>query len=283
MSDIKWFINSNDLITGPYSKDEIKSKKMNALSSVENSQSDLVWCKYLTQWIPLKDWDPNQILEGSTFISEKNQKFSSDQSSYQNKSINNSIENSITITTTNSIIKSSEKSSENQTNKLKVQLAGVDQGLFSFPELLEYITHQNNISDIAIFDPAQFIWKDIYQFPVIVDKLGLSRRKTPRVPLLAQFSGQLIRTSSSHETQDFSARVVTVSEGGVGLTDVYDLKLGDTIKGTIASPYFFAGLYIEAEVTYAGTDGYTGLKFTSITDEAQSQIIGYVRKFSKES
>ena len=75
--------------------------------------------------------------------------------------------------------------------------------------------------------------------------------------------------------------MVTISEGGMGFTEVFDLKIGDTVEGQISSPHFFQPLNVNADVIYSGLDGYIGMKFTQINDEAKSAIIEYIKKFGK--
>jgi hypothetical protein len=93
---------------------------------------------------------------------------------------------------------------------------------------------------------------------------------------MAQFSGK-----STNSTENVSYRVINISQSGIGFTDNFDLRIGDEVEGQISSPHFFQPLNIKAEVVYAGQDGYIGLKFTQIPDEALASIIDYVKKYSK--
>jgi hypothetical protein len=155
-----------------------------------------------------------------------------------------------------------------------VQLNFVDQPAMNRNELMSFASRVENPSQIAIFDPKLKEWKEIYAFKEIVEKLGLTRRKHPRVPILAQFSG----VTSQHEK--LNARLVTISIGGLGLTDVFDLRIGDIISGQITSPHFYSPVTFEAEATYCGNDGHVGLKFIQINDDSQSLIMDYVKRFS---
>lgn len=159
----------------------------------------------------------------------------------------------------------------------RVQINFIDQPMMTKNELLNLIAKQEDISTVAIQDPKTKEWKEVYAYPDIVEKLGLSRRKHARVPILAQFVGRTNR----HES--FNARVITISEGGLGLTEVYDLKIGDVVEGQLTSPHFFQPINIRADVVYSGLDGYIGLNFTQINDESKSTIIDYMKKFGKSS
>ena len=159
----------------------------------------------------------------------------------------------------------------------RVQLKFVDQPLMSKSELLSLISKQEDVSDISIQDPKTKEWKEVYAFPDIVEKLGISRRKQQRVPILAQFNGR------SNKSKNVSYRVITVSEGGMGFTENYDLKIGDDVEGQITSPHFFQPISVKADVIYAGLDGYIGLKFSQITDETKAAVIEYIKKFGKQT
>ncbi len=52
---------------------------------------------------------------------------------------------------------------------------------------------QEDVSKISVFDSFSKEWREIYAIPEIADKLGLSRRKNARVPILAQFLGSSFR------------------------------------------------------------------------------------------
>lgn len=159
----------------------------------------------------------------------------------------------------------------------RVQVNFVDQPLMSKNELVQLIAKQDDVSAISIQDQKTKEWKEIYAFPDLVEKMGISRRKTQRVPILAQFNGK------STKSKNVSYRVITISEGGMGFTENFDLKIGDEVEGQISSPHFFQPINVKADVIYAGLDGYIGLKFSTVTDETKSAVIEYVKKFGKAS
>jgi len=170
-----------------------------------------------------------------------------------------------------------QKPKSSQSPTYRVQVNFIDQPMMSKSELLTLIAQQEDISTVAIQDPKTKEWKEVYAFPDIVEKLGISRRKHARVPILAQFVGRTNRHDS------FNARIITISEGGLGLTEVYDLKIGDIVEGQLTSPHFFQPINIRADVVYSGLDGYIGLNFTQINDESKAAIIDYMKKFGKTS
>lgn len=159
--------------------------------------------------------------------------------------------------------------------KYKVQFNGIDQPPMTKDELTKFTAQQEDPSLIMVYDKKSKDWKEIYTFPDVIEKLGLSRRQNRRVTLLANFKGMI------NQAKDINARLTTISMGGFGLTDVFDLKIGDTIQGQILSPHFYAPLSVSAEVTYSGSHGNIGLKFTTINDEGQALVTDYIKKFGQ--
>ncbi len=159
--------------------------------------------------------------------------------------------------------------------KFRVQYNGADQPLMTRKELIEFTALQADPGLIMIWDRKSDEWKEIYTFTDIIEKLGISRRQNRRVTILGQFKGK------SRSGQDLALRLTTISMGGFGVTDCFDLKIGDEIMGQITSPHFYSPLAISAEVTYAGSHGNVGLKFTSISDEGQALVVDYIKKFGK--
>lgn len=164
---------------------------------------------------------------------------------------------------------------QNADEKFKVQFNGVDQPPMNKEELIKFTAQQDDPSLIMVFDKKLKEWKEIYTFPDIIEKLGLSRRQNRRVTLLANLKGKI------NNSKEINARLTTISLGGFGLTDVFDLKIGDTVQGQISSPHFYTSLPIHGEVTYSGSHGNIGLKFTKMTDEGQALVVDYIKKFGQ--
>jgi len=238
MPSPKWFYQFNQIIKGPVTTSDLEKIISTLSNSNSNSKNTYIWARGYTEWVSADRWQPNQDI----------------------------FENDIT---TPGVITSSET--------FRVQLNFIDQPLMTKDELMAFAARAEDPSQVAIFDPLTNEWKEIYAFSDIVEKLGLSRRKQPRVPILAQFTGR----SSKHET--FEARLVTLSLLGFGLTDVFELQIGDTVTGQITSPHFYLPVTLDAEVTYSGHDGYVGLKFLKINDDSLALVTDYVKRFSGPS
>ncbi len=273
----KWFYHMNQTVKGPISTEELQ----NLIPTFADAQRTFIWSRGYTEWISADRWQPQQMND-STYHESNSSNEQMTQTSYiENAGFESASENQIEDEKTPAIPMNVSDFERTEiptaavpSEKFRVQLNFVDQPTMSKDELMTFASRVDDPSQIAIFDPVHKEWKEIYAFKEIVEKLGLTRRKHPRVPILAQFSG----TTSRHEK--FNARLVTISIGGLGLTDVFDLKIGDVISGQITSPHFYSPVTIEAEVTYCGNDGYVGLKFIQINDDSQSLVTDYVKRFS---
>jgi|GEM_PF-6142831 len=272
-SENKWFLQLNGQIQGPFDQGHLLST-LQGLNEESNAQA-LVWKRGLTEWVKTNKW---QNLDQVTA-----------NNAAETTHIHEEPENSLFEKTFNQTFQSDAF--------YRVQLSFIDQPLMSKIDLMTFIAKQPDVSKISIQDPKTKLWKEVYAFPDIVERLGLSRRKQSRVPILAQFTGKLIgklnsQLNSQLNTQlntqlnsstDLNCRVITISQGGIGFTENFELKIGDEVEGQVSSPHFFQPVNIKADVIYAGDDGYIGLKFSQVTDEALSSIIDYIKKFGADA
>ena len=263
----KWFINQNSYIRGPFSNEDVKQ-------FIASHSSDLaqvyIWARGYSEWIRGDRWNDQKLVD-----------------QYKTAPLTIHIPKTKEAATNNPVPLSKNKSSTSQdilknvadsaTAKYRVQYNFVAQPDMTFDELIQFTARSNDVSKIAVFDRSAQEWKDIYSIPQVVAKLGITRRKGQRVPILAQFTG-----TKAFDKNQMTQKVITVSIGGMGITDNFDLKLGEVIKGQLTSPHFYSPITLEAEVTYSGLDGYVGLKFIHISDEGKSLITDYVKKFMKD-
>jgi hypothetical protein len=306
----KWFIQLKGTVQGPFNNENL----LKALQGIgdDNLNHTLVWKRGLSEWIRASQWqkadqqiqaaqakmqnapppkaNPNPSSKAAAPAPRQQQQTQATVLASQPPPSANT-QATVMAPNTNLLdenTKTSVEADEEMFEKTftqafadgvfyRVQVNYVDQPLMSKNELLQLIAKQDDVSEISIQDQKTKEWKEIYAFPDLVEKLGISRRKTQRVPILAQFNGKTTKS------KNVSYRVITISEGGMGFTENFDLKIGDEVEGQISSPHFFQPINVKADVIYAGLDGYIGLKFSSITDETKSAIIEYVKKFGKAS
>lgn len=263
----KWFINSNNYIKGPFSAVEIKNQ-MHSLS--EQMQTTFLWARGHSEWIRADKWNPEASIQAQP--QNLAQMASSTEDTYTPPP--KSIFDKQPRVNPDEVI---EDIKAHAVEKFRVQYDFVDKGEMTKEELTTFTAKQDDVSKISIFDKKDKEWKEIYSMPDIVQRLGITRRENQRVPILAQFSGTLVGSSSK-----INGRVITISQNGMGITDNFELKLGETIQGQLTSPHFYSPLTLAAEVTYAGLDGYVGLKFVNLNDEMQALVMDYIKRFGKD-
>ena len=290
-SDSKWFLQLNGKVQGPYNPESLQALIQSL--GMENTTKALVWSRGLTEWVKADKWKISEfnaltaqdVASSSNLFSNQNHnqalgQFSNDEATQiSNPQEGFLIDDEGTKATAISSSPLLEKTKAQTFIKdvfYKVKINFIDQPPMSKAELLLFIAKQPDISKVLIQDQKTNEWKDVYNFPDILERLGLSRRQLPRVLIMAQFTGR-----STNSTENVSYRVINISQSGMGFTENFDLRIGDEVEGQIASPHFFQALNVKAEVVYAGQDGYIGLKFIQIPDEALASIIDYVKKYSK--
>lgn len=275
----KWFINSNNYIKGPFSAEEVKDQ-MQSLN--EQMHTTFLWSRGHAEWIRADKWNPSL----STPQQSQTPVFQgSDEVTFTPQAKKASFDKPSAPPTSTAkpelkpnLAKDLKAPVATVTEKYRVQYDFVDKGEMTKEELTAFTAKQEDVAKISVFDKKTRDWKDIYSVPEIVQRLGITRRGNQRVPILAQFSGSHLTTGSK-----INARVITISSGGIGLTDNFELKLGETIQGQLTSPHFYSPVNMTAEVTYAGLDGYVGLKFVGMNDEMMALVTDYVNRFGKGS
>lgn len=154
----------------------------------------------------------------------------------------------------------------------KVRVEGQEKNPLKYSELISYLKTLKDFSAVDI-SHDNGPWKEVYSVPRVVEDLGISRRSHPRVPIVGTLACESPKGS-------FSCRVISISEGGLGINDAKNLQIGERFKATLTSPNLFITINTTCEVVYVGNDGYAGLRFLGLPDEFKSSIIEYVNKFA---
>lgn len=140
--------------------------------------------------------------------------------------------------------------------------------------MIEYLKTMKDYSEIQIWTDGYTEWKDIYQIHKIMDELGVSRRQHPRVPIMGT-------VMCEGATGNFQARALSISEGGMGITEAAQVKIGEKFKLSLKSPNLYTPIHATADVVYVGGDGYAGLRFVGLQSESKSAVIEYIKKFTE--
>ncbi len=139
-------------------------------------------------------------------------------------------------------------------------------------DMIRHLTGKADLTNVRLWTEGYSEWREIYQIHKIMDELGVSRRTHPRVPVM----GTLVCESAAGS---FTARLLSLSEGGLGATDSKQVKIGERLKVVLKSSNLTTPLPATVEVVYVGNDGYFGMKFLALQTESQSLIIEYIKKF----
>lgn len=155
----------------------------------------------------------------------------------------------------------------------KLRIEGKEHPPMKYSEMLAQLRalHDFSIADVCPAESTQ--WKEIYAVPRIADDLGVTRRSHPRVPIVGTLTCQAPQGN-------INCRVISISEGGLGINGATGLQIGEQFKATLNSPNLYVTIDATCEVLYVGQDGYAGLRFVYLPEEFKSSIIEYVRKFA---
>jgi len=143
-----------------------------------------------------------------------------------------------------------------------------------YDQMVEFLKTKPDLSEVYIWTEGYSEWKQIYQIHKIMDELGVSRRAHPRVPIMGTLTCEA-------GDKVISVKTISISEGGLGVTEAKKMSIGEKYKAVLNSPNLYAPIHATVEVMYVGSDDYAGLKFVGIHSEAKSSIIEYVKKFTE--
>lgn len=147
-------------------------------------------------------------------------------------------------------------------------------GPWKYEELIKFLKTKKNYKNISVSNNITQTWEAVYQIESLMDKLGVNRRQSPRVPILGTISildGYLKGKKGS---------LTTLSQGGLGAKELSGLSIGEKIKGVFSISHFQTPIHFQGEVVALHPDGGGfDLKFTNISAEGLSQIIAYVKQF----
>lgn len=155
----------------------------------------------------------------------------------------------------------------------RVRIHGEEKTPLRYAELVAFLKGMSDLSAVDVFPEAGDSWKEVFAIPRLVEELGISRRSHPRVPIVGTLTFEIPQGEQS-------CRVISISEGGIGINDAQGMQIGNQFRGTLTSPNLYVTIDCMFEAVYIGADGYAGLRFIDITDELKSSVIEYVNKFA---
>lgn len=152
-------------------------------------------------------------------------------------------------------------------------LDGNSQGPFTRDQLLDELRNLKSTQDVLLWTKGMKSWSPIYEFFDIMDDIGFNRRQCPRAAL----DGKLVVKVGDLKR---IGKIVTVSEGGFGASNLNDLVIGETYPVEIQSPVFSEPVNAKAQLRYRTETGFCGFQFTSLNSESKAKIIQHVKGIS---
>jgi hypothetical protein len=151
----------------------------------------------------------------------------------------------------------------------------VSKDALKYTDMITHLKKMTDLSQVDISTDMGKTWKEVYALQQVVDDLGISRRSHPRVPIVGTLEFEPSETAAP-----IKCRVISISEGGLGINDAEALQIGQKFFATLTSPNLYQTITTSCEVVYMGNDGYAGLRFVGLPEEFKSSVIEYVRKFA---
>lgn len=144
-------------------------------------------------------------------------------------------------------------------------------GPFSRRELTSELLKFDDFSSILLWTTGMKQWSSLFDFHDLLDELGINLRRHPR----AEVDGTVNVITS--EGRILKGQLRSISEGGVGCSDITGIKVNSEVLLEIDSPQFKRIIKVRAEVRYVSDSGFIGTKFAQINPEFLSEIIYYIK------
>ena len=155
----------------------------------------------------------------------------------------------------------------------RVLLKGEQSQPMNYDMMIKLLGNQSELREVRIWTEGYSEWKEVFQIHKIMDDLGVSRRSHPRVPIMGTLTCE-----NNHET--FNARLLSISQGGLGATEGKKLKIGDKLRVVIMASQLSQAIPATVEVVFTGREGYFGMKFVGLQSESRNMIADYIERFN---
>lgn len=153
---------------------------------------------------------------------------------------------------------------------------GVSKGPMTRAELMLELSNIREKDLILVWTKGMKAWADLFEFPDMVEELGLNRREHPRAPIKGSV---MLRTSNGATL----CQLRTISSGGIGASGApKELKIGDLVQLDISAVDLGDTIAVKARVQYTTELGYVGIKFEGISQEAKAKILEYINHSRKD-
>ena len=148
-------------------------------------------------------------------------------------------------------------------------------GPLSITEIVARIKGMPSYDAVRLWSNDSRRWQSVFDVGPLCEALGVTRRSTPRVPLVGSCIVQ-------KDNVQLIAPVLTVSMGGLGVKLDQNVPLQGIVTLTLRSPSLFNMIKTRAEVAYVKDDCTAGFKFLALNSENQAALVEYIKNFELE-
>ncbi len=153
---------------------------------------------------------------------------------------------------------------------------GVSKGPMNREQLVVELSNIREKDLILVWTKGMKAWADLFEFPDLIEDLGLNRRLHPRAPI----KGSVVLKVND---QAHICQLRTISEGGVGISGAPNgLNQGDPVHIEVNAKALGDNFGVKSKVQYTTQLGYIGIKFDGINQEGKSKILQYINDYKKE-
>lgn len=253
-----WFVCSSERVSGPFTKDQVDAH----VRGGEFSSTDLVWGRGATNWMPLTRWTgeeptPATIVASAVASVATERALAATAATGVTEATNLSRLQDLTYT-------------EILPDTWHYATAGRSFGPFPRAQLLEELKRLENLGEVMLWTKGMKEWVHLFEFHDILSALGVNKREFPRVGI----EGKVVIKGAD---RPITAPTLTLSEGGLGVALDGGVEAGQVVDLEVQSAVFREPLRVRAQVRFVA-GGTAGLKFTSLTAEQRSMIVGLIRQ-----
>ncbi len=159
--------------------------------------------------------------------------------------------------------------SQNSEKQWHYALSGESHGPFEKDKLVQILSSLGRAHEILIWTKGMKNWAPLFEFPELLDAMGVNKREFPR----ASLQGQALIAGEPPQT----GKLRSISEGGFSASGVF-LIPGEVYSVEIQSDQLKTPLHVKAQARYRSESGHTGFKFTSLPQEAKTILVQYLRQ-----
>lgn len=153
---------------------------------------------------------------------------------------------------------------------------GVSKGPMTRAEMIYELSNIRDKDLILVWTKGMKAWADLYEFPDLIQALGMNRREHPRAPV----KGTVMLRHADTATL---CQLRTIGPGGIGASGApKSLRMGDAVQLDISASALGDTISVKGKVQYTTELGYIGIKFDGMSQEARSKIIEHVNEYRRE-